>query len=281
MLKCLSKFFIFFGVLFLKDFLDKIFKKYGLDFYGFCDFSSLENELFECRAKQRIPEGANTVITVLFPYKVREEKPENISRYAAVEDYHFVCGKILDEITKMLKNKFKNRAFEYFIDNSPINEVKAAALCGLGVIGKNNLLINERYGSFCFIGEIVTDYKIQSVNNLITNCINCNKCLNACPTGFLSDKNIKCLSSVTQQKGELTDEEKLLVKKGGSIWGCDICQNICPMNKFAEATKIKEFIESYRIEYIENEDIKNRAYAWRGEKVILRNAKIVEKKGIE
>jgi len=259
----------------LKDFLDEIFKKYGLEFYGFCDFSLLKNELFECRAKQRIPEGANTVITVLFPYKVRDEKTKNISRYAAVEDYHFVCGKILDEITKKLKNEFKTAAFEYFIDNSPINEVKAAVLCGLGVKGKNNLLINKKYGTFCFIGEIVTDYKIQSVNNLITECIKCNKCLNACPTGFLTNKNKKCLSSITQQKGELTDDEKVLIKNNGSLWGCDICQNVCPMNKDSKNTNIKEFLETYREKYAENEDIKNRAYAWRGEKVILRNMKIM------
>lgn len=259
----------------MKNFLAEIFKNKGIEFYGFCEFSQLKNELFECSAKKRLPENSVSVITMLFPYKVKEKKPENISRYAAVEDYHFVVGKILEDIVKILKEKYKDFCFEYFIDNSPINEVKAAVLSGLGVKGKNNLLINEKYGSFCFIGEIVTDYKIQTVNNIITNCINCDKCINSCPTGFLSDKNNKCLSAITQQKAELLEKEKNIIKNNKTVWGCDICQDICPMNKNSALTEIFDFINSYRNKYIENEDIKNRAYAWRGEKVIKRNLKIM------
>lgn len=258
----------------MKDFLAEIFKNEGIEFYGFCDFSLLKNELFECLAKKRIPNNAATVITVLFPYKVKMNPPKNISRYAAVEDYHFVAGKILEDICIGLRNKFNNNCFEYFIDNSPINEVKAALYAGLGVKGKNNLLINKKYGSFCFIGEIITDYKLQTVNNKITNCINCNLCVKSCPTGFLKgEKN--CLSAITQKKAELSFDEEELIRKNGLVWGCDICQNVCPMNKNSETTKIKGFLETYRDEYIENEDIKNRAYAWRGEKVILRNLKIM------
>ena len=259
----------------MNNFLDKIFKKYNIEFYGFCDFSELEKELFECSAKGRLPEASATVITMLFPYKIKEQKPENISRYAAVEDYHLVCSKILESIVKKLREEYKNFRFEFFIDNSPINEVKAAVLSGLGVKGKNNLLINEKYGSFCFIGEIVTDYKIQSVKNNITNCINCNMCIKSCPTGFLSDKNNKCLSAITQQKKELTEAEIKLIKENNTVWGCDICQNVCPMNKNSALSEIEGFINSYRDKYIENEDITNRAYAWRGEKVIKRNINLL------
>ena len=261
---------------FVKDFLAEIFKSKGIEFYGFCDFLNFKNELFECSAKRRLPEDSKTVITMLFPYKVKDEKPKNISRYAAVEDYHFVVGNILGEIVNILKENFKDFRFEYFVDNSPINEVKAAVLSGLGVKGKNNLLINKKYGSFCFIGEIVTNYKIQTVENTITNCINCEMCIKNCPSGFLKDKNKKCLSSVTQQKAELTEDEKNLIKNNNTIWGCDICQEICPMNKNSASTNIKEFLNTYRDEYKENEDIKNRAYAWRGEKVIKRNFEILK-----
>lgn len=256
-------------------FLDKIFKKNGIEFYGFCDFLELKTELFECYAKRRLPENSSTVITMLFPYKVKEEKPKNISRYAAVEDYHFVCSKILEDIVKILREKYKDFNFEYFIDNSPINEVKAAVLSGLGVLGKNNLLINEKYGSFCFIGEIVTDYKIENIEHKFTQCLNCNICVKNCPTGFLSNKNNKCLSSITQQKKNLTDKEINIIKKNKTVWGCDICQEVCPMNKHSALSNIIGFIDSYRNEYKENEDIQNRAYAWRGEKVIKRNFKIL------
>ncbi len=260
----------------MKDFLDKILEEKGIEFYGFCAFENFKNSLFECRAKNRIPENSKTVITMLFPYKVREEKPINISRYSTVDDYHFVAGKILEEITFLLKEKFKENSFEFFIDNSPVNEVEAAVFSGLGVKGKNNLLINKKYGSYCFIGEIITDYKIQIVNNIITNCIDCGRCLDACPTGFLKDKNKKCLSSITQQKADLSDEEKTLIKKTSIIWGCDICQDICPMNKNSAITNIKGFVDTYKNKYEENEDIKNRAFAWRGEKVIKRNHEIIK-----
>jgi epoxyqueuosine reductase QueG len=262
----------------VKDFLDKILAEKRIEFYGFCDFKYFENSLFDCRAKSRLPKDSKTIITFVFPYKIKEEKPKNISRYAAVDDYHFVAGKILNEITDLLKEKFNENCFEWFIDNSPIDEVKAAVFSGLGVKGKNNLLINKKYGSFCFIGEIVTDYKIQNVNILNTECINCGLCLEACPTKFLKDKNNKCLSQITQQKAELNHYEKELIKKTGTIWGCDICQNVCPMNKNSSLTNIKKFIDSYKEKYEENEDITNRAYAWRGKKVIKRNFEILNEK---
>lgn len=254
--------------------LTEILEKFGIKEYGFCDFSLLENDLLECAAKRRLPNNSNTVITCLFPYKVREEKPLNISRYAAVKDYHIVCGNILKNVCEELKKTFSEYEFEPFVDNSPIKEVKAAAYSGLGVIGKNNLLINNKYGSFCFIGEIVTDLKIQTVNNKITNCIKCGKCEKVCPSGFLSDKNKVCLSAVTQQKKPLNELEEKMITESGCIWGCDICQNCCPYNKKAETTNIEEFKESYRNRYNSDEDITDRAYAWRGKNVILRNSKL-------
>ena len=260
----------------MKKIVSEILEKSGIKNFGFCDFSLLENDLIDCAAKLRLPQNSKSVITFLFPYKIKMKKPKNISRYAAVEDYHKVCSKILEKICLNLKEKFKENEFRFFIDNSPIKEVKAAVYSGLGVCGKNGLLINKKYGSFCFIGEIVTDLKIQTVKNNITNCIGCNICIKNCPSGFLGDKKNKCLSAITQQKKPLTDEEKELIKKSGCIWGCDICQEVCPMNKDKEFTKVNEFITSYRDEYTENEDIKNRAYEWRGEKVIKRNFDILK-----
>ena len=276
MIKYLYEFKSILGVIFLKEILNEILEKSGIENFGFCDFSLLENDLIECAAKSRLPENSKSVITFLFPYKIKKEKPKNISRYAAVEDYHKVCSKILEKICFNLKENFKENEFSFFIDNSPIKEVKAAVYSGLGVLGKNGLLINEKYGSYCFIGEIVTNLKIQNVENNITNCIGCDICIKNCPSGFLGDKNNKCLSAITQQKKSLTYDEEKLIKKSECIWGCDICQEVCPMNKNKEFTEIKEFINSYRDEYDENEDIKNRAYEWRGQKVIKRNFDILK-----
>lgn len=254
--------------------IDEILLKNGIDLYGFCDYLLLKDNLLECRAKQRIPNKTKSVIVCCFPYKIFDEKPINISRYSAVCDYHSICGEMLKKVVENLKENFSDNCFEYFIDNSPIEEVKAAVLSGVGVKGKNNLLITEKYGSYVFIGEILTDLDIPTVKNNITYCINCNKCIAACPTGFLKDKKNKCLSQITQQKAELTENEKNLIIKNNTVWGCDICQEVCPLNKDKEKSNIKEFITSYRNEYKKGENIENRAFEWRGKKVIKRNYNI-------
>ncbi len=261
----------------MREILGKILEKEGIKIFGFCDFSLLENCLLNCSAKQRLPKNSKSVITVLFPYKVKEEKPQNISRYSAVLDYHILCLNILKNAAAELKNKYPENSFEPFVDNSPINEVKAGLLSGLGVRGKNGLLINEKYGSFCFIGEIVTDMEIKTEMPKNIDCLDCKICLENCPTGFLNDKGKKCLSAITQQKGELLKEERELIIKNNTVWGCDICQEVCPLNKDKSLTDIKGFLESYRHQYKKGEDIKDRAFAWRGEKVILRNAELPQK----
>ncbi len=237
---------------------------------GICGFDFIKEHLIQCRKIQDIPENAASVILFAFPYKIKEEKPENISRYAAVPDYHPICKEHLDSFVQILKTAFPNNSFVSFVDNSPIPEVYAAAAAGLGVLGKNGLLITKEYGSFVFIGEIVTDLEIQAENK-VENCIGCGKCEKACPVSLNKEK---CLSAITQKKQDLTDTEIELIKKSGCIWGCDICSEVCPMNKSKKLSEDQCFIDGYRHTYIYNEDITHRAYAWRGESVIKRNCEL-------
>ena len=118
---------------------------------------------------------------------------------------------------------FPENSFSAFVDNSPIPEVKTAALAGLGVVGENGLLITEEFGSWVFIGEIVTDLFIECEEREIKSCIKCGKCKKVCPA-----KN-ECLSAVSQKKGELSSEEERLLKENNIVWGCDICQEVCPL----------------------------------------------------
>lgn len=239
--------------------------------FGFCAFSEVEDRLLPCRAQSRLPENAKTIIMFAFPYKVEEKPPLNISRYAAVPDYHEVCGEMLSSLAESLKESYPENKFEYFIDNSPIPEVYAAVSAGLGVRGKNGLLITKEYGSFVFLGEIVTDLYIEPQKSS-GECLGCGICLERCPVGL--DKS-RCLSALTQKKGELSPEQQEKIKKSGCVWGCDICQECCPHNKDIEKTGITQFVSGYRNEYIKGEEISGRAYAWRGEKVILRNADLL------
>ena len=219
--------------------------------------------------------GLNSAIMFVFPYKVTKNPPKNLSRYSAVDDYHNIILPKLNAICQELKKAFSQNTFAAYCDYSPILEVKAASKAGLGVIGKNGLLITKEYGSFVFIGEILCDLNFKNnADDLTAFCLNCGACINACPVG-LNKEN--CLSALTQKKGELTEKEANSIKKA-TLFGCDICQNVCPMNQKAQNTYINEFLESYRDEYKPSEDSTNRPYSWRPRAVIDRNYKIFEEK---
>ncbi|MBP9988343.1 MAG: epoxyqueuosine reductase [Ruminococcus sp.] len=250
--------------------------------FGFCSFSQIENSLIDCRAKSRIPENAKSVIVMLFPYYFGKNAytNSNISKYACVKDYHIVISDILSKIVINLKDKFPDNSFVGFCDNSPVPEVKAAVLAGLGARGKNGLLINKIFGSFVFIGEIITDLLIQSETINPVECLNCNLCVEACPSGAISDKGVEkplCLSDITQRKGDLSEKEINLISDSTCIWGCDICQDVCPLNKNITISPVEQFKNGFEAFIRTDGDISDRAYAWRGKKILQRNISILER----
>lgn len=258
--------------------LEKIISAHTSDF-GFCSFDCVKDSLISCRAMGRIPDDAQGIVTLIFPYALDEQryKGSNLSMYACVADYHTVALNILERICNDLRTQWQGEQFVPFADNSPIPEVRVAALSGLGVIGRNGLLINRKYGSWVFIGEIVTTLCLESSGE-IHSCSGCGLCENKCPTGALSGGRVdksKCLSEITQRKGELTDEQKLLIRESGCAWGCDVCQLVCPHNKDVKSTYIDEFINSF-LPLADAESLENKAYGWRGRAVIDRNIKLLE-----
>lgn len=252
--------------------------------FGICSFEQILPCL-ECRAKQRIPQDAASVLVCLFPYYTGEHKERNISRYAMVTDYHMIAGEYLNRFCKDLQEVFPQNQFEPFTDNSPIREVSAAFHAGLGRRGKNGLILHPKYGSYVFIGEVVTDLVLQPDQPLNPGeCIGCRKCQNVCPQGALqSDGSVcleRCRSHITQKKGELTDWEIGQIQDGGLVWGCDICNDVCPMNQEAKVlTPVPEFLESTVAvldAQIAERLLKTRAYNYRGKKTILRNIQLLE-----
>jgi len=247
--------------------------------WGICTFES--EGLIKCAALSRLPKGAKSVIAALFPYYLGEGSYEgrNVSRYAVVPDYHGVIAQRLDKAVTCLREAFPIESFEHFTDNSPLPEVNTAVRAGLGVKGKNGLLINPEFGSWVFIGEIVTTLKLEPSPPAVIRCIDCGICIKNCPTGALSKNGVDrslCLSDITQRKGELTPEQKELISLERCAWGCDICQKLCPLNARAKATPIGEFINGARPKASIGEDISGRAYAWRGREVIERNLRLLE-----
>lgn len=267
--------------------LSIIMDAHGLMDFGVCEFSAVQDRLLPCMARGRLPARAASVISVLFPYKVPVQKG-NLSLYATVPDYHEIAGHMLSTACDSLAKAFGDYRFVWFIDNSPIPEVYAASVSGLGMIGDNGLLINEKYGTYCFIGEIVTDLEIPATGWEATFCEHCKRCINACPSGALGAsggdaiiyKREICISHITQKRGNLTEQEMALIRQSGSAWGCDVCQDVCPHNANAQDTYIEPFLRrcspDVTINDLADASSSDRAYMWRGRQVVERNLYILE-----
>ena len=263
------------------NYIRDVAKSENIEFVGVCDFDLVSSDLLKCGAIKRLPNHPKSIILFLFPYYI-DVNIGNLSRYAIVPDYHDVCYKKLLKFSTKFTEEFKSFTFSPFIDNSPIPEVKAANMAGLGVIGDNGLLINKKYGSWVFIGEIVTDMIIKDdiSRPKYTECIHCGKCLKKCPSkainGKFFNKNM-CLSYITQKKGALSSLEISVLKRGKFVWGCDICQECCPLNRNCSETSLTEF--HYNIQTFVNDTnyykFDNRAYFWRPKNVIDRNIKFL------
>lgn len=219
---------------------------------------------------------AESVVLFLIPYYTIDECDKNVSLYAISRDYHIFIREITERIIARLKSIYPGNRFAGMGDHSPIDEVNAAAACGLGIIGDNRCLINKKYGSYVFIGEIFTDLKLPSEAKRIELCSHCGLCQKACPSPD------ECLSELTQRKGELEDSTLSLMCKSNTAWGCDICQEVCPHNKDISPTPIDFFYQD-RIphltpEIIENmsdDELSSRAYGWRKRQTIYRNIKAI------
>jgi epoxyqueuosine reductase QueG len=232
------------------------------------------------------PDCGGTVFMLAVPYLAKTDIIPNISAYAVPENYHKFMEELFDDVLPRLRNEFPGNTFAGFTDHSPIDERDAAAAAGIGVIGKNGLLITEPYSSYIFLGEIITDAHTECAPSEIKFCEGCGKCTLSCPYGISGN----CLSAVTQKKGELTEEEKAVILKYGSAWGCDICQEVCPHTQRAIKagsiyTKIPYFTRSLtpRLTYkivssMSDDDFARRAYSWRGRETILRNLSLFEDK---
>lgn len=254
-------------------------KEFGItDYEGVCSI----RPLLQCSGRARLEKSIaspKSIIICLFPYLNEIPQKRNLSLYAGVADYHKVIQPVLKDICQQLESKTGGE-FISFTDSSPIPEVFSASRAGLGVIGDNGLLINERYGSFVFIGEIVTSLELETVCNEIGECLHCGVCKMKCPTQCLDGKCTHCLSDITQKKGELSAWEKSLIKKSGIVWGCDECQLCCPMNKNAAREPFAAFVCDESSYYITLDEVDERlptsAFSFRGDKPIKRNLMITK-----
>jgi len=185
--------------------------------------------------------GAKSVISLVFNYytedrQVDSEAPK-IAMYAYGKDYHKIIKKRLKQLLIKLREQFGEIDGRCFVDSAPVMERQWAARSGIGWQGKNTLLINTKKGSYFFLAEIISDLELDSDHPIKDNCGTCTKCIDACPTdaisaeGYLLDSN-KCISYLTiERKDDLPEEYKDSMSNW--MFGCDICQEVCPWNRFS------------------------------------------------
>ncbi len=192
---------------------------------------------------RKLVDGSKSVISLLFNYYPSKEINNNsfkISKYTYGKDYHFIIKDKLKTLLSSMRNEIGEIDGRVFVDSAPIMEKAWAKKSGLGWIGKNTNLISKKTGSFFFIAEIIVDLELEYDNEVTDHCGSCTACLDACPTDALYEPYkidaSKCISYFTI---ELKDQFPNDLKKDFNDWifGCDICQDVCPWNKFSLPNK--------------------------------------------
>ncbi len=222
-----------------------------------------------CDPTRLMPEVRSVIVLGLNYYQANSDGPPpgghgRVSRYARGRDYHKVIERLAKQLVERITvaTERTEAAFKWFVDYGPLLERAYAAKAGLGFIGKNSVLINRTYGSWLFLAEILTSLEIEPDDGTAVDhgdCAECTLCIDSCPTGaIVAEKTIdstKCLSYLTVERpGEIGDESAS--RMGSNVFGCDICQEVCPLNCKAIATVhgdllpeagVGEFVDARRV----------------------------------
>lgn len=225
------------------------------DYHG--KMAYMENHFDKRLDPSKLVSGAKSVITLLYNYfpglEQETSSPYKVAKYAYGKDYHFVVKDKLMSFFGYLQEEIGEISGRVFVDSAPVMERQWAAKSGLGWLGKNTLLINKNHGSFFFLAELILDLELEYDGPIKDYCGTCSKCIDACPTGALTETRIldgsKCISYLTI---ELKDAipEKFKGQYENWVFGCDICQDVCPWNRFSKNHNEPEFKKSKGVEAV-------------------------------
>ncbi|GAB1355949.1 tRNA epoxyqueuosine(34) reductase QueG [Cloacibacterium normanense] len=213
----------------------------------------MENHFDKRLNPSLLVDGAKSVISLSYNYfpKVKIDKINNfkISKYAYGEDYHEVIKDILKNMVAELQEEIGEFGFRVFVDSAPVLEKAWARKSGLGWVGKNANLITKKHGSFYFLAEIICDLELDYDLAVTDHCGSCRACIDACPTqAIVSDKIVdgsKCISYATiELKNEIPDYFN--GKMDDWMFGCDVCQDVCPWNRFSAPTLQEKFAPNFQ-----------------------------------
>lgn len=208
----------------------------------------MENHFDKRLDPRKLVEGAKSVVSVILNYYPEETQkdPEapKIAKYAYGEDYHFVIKRKLQALMNFISEEIGEVSGRAFTDSAPVMDRAWAERAGLGWTGKHTLLLTKGVGSFYLIGELIIDLELMPDTSVANHCGSCTKCMDACPTDAIIAPQLvdatKCISYLTiELKDQISNEFKPQME--GWAFGCDICQDVCPWNRFSKPTEVEEF----------------------------------------
>ncbi len=212
------------------------------------EMSWMENHFDKRLDPRKLFDGAKSVVSVIlnyYPSEVqKDQEAPKVSKYAYGLDYHHVLKDKLKELLNHIQEEIGEVAGRAFVDSAPVMDRAWAEKSGIGWVGKHSLLLNKESGSFFFIGELILDLDLEYDLSTKDYCGSCTKCIDSCPTqAIVQDKVVdgsKCISYLTI---ELKDQIPLEFNNKMENWafGCDICQDVCPWNRFSKPHQVPEF----------------------------------------
>ncbi|WP_339875904.1 tRNA epoxyqueuosine(34) reductase QueG [Olleya marilimosa] len=203
--------------------------------------SYMQNHFDKRLDPTKLVEDSKSVISLLlnyYPSEVQKDaKAPKLSKYAYGQDYHFVIKEKLKELTHFIQQEIGDVSGRAFVDSAPVLDKAWAAKSGLGWIGKHSNLLTQQVGSFYFIAELIIDLDLEYDSIVTDHCGSCTACIDACPTQAITEPYVvdgsKCISYFTI---ELKEQLPTTMKGKFDHWmfGCDVCQDVCPWNKFSK-----------------------------------------------
>lgn len=198
---------------------------------------------------QKTLTNAKSIVCLAMNYYTETKHSDNpdagkISRYAWGDDYHIIMTDRLEKLLDFVRKEIPNVQAKLYVDTGPVMDKAWAARAGLGWQGKHTNLITKDYGSWVFLGEIILDTKLEYDEPIADFCGSCTACIDACPTQAITEPYVldsnKCISYLTIEHHE-DIPESIKPQMENWIYGCDICQDVCPWNRFQQPTEEKAF----------------------------------------
>ena len=201
----------------------------------------MENHFDKRLDPTKLVEGSKSVISLILNYFPGESQKENtykLSKYAYGQDYHHVIKSKLKELQNFISEEIGEVSGRAFVDSAPVLDKAWAAKSGLGWIGKHSNLLTQQVGSFYFIAELIVDLELEYDHRVTDHCGTCTACIDACPTQAIVEPYVvdgsKCISYLTiELKNEIPSEFQ--GKMDDWMFGCDVCQDVCPWNRFSKS----------------------------------------------